>query len=515
MKFETQFQSDKSYENPLYDVKSFIIHFKSPAGRLKNINGFWDGETKWKVRFCPDELGTWTFTTDCSDEKNLGLHRQSGAFECIRHQNKLDIYTKGAIIRPKGAYHLTHADGTPFFYTACTAWNGALRSTDEEWPVYLKDRVENGYNVIQFVTTQWRGCEANRLGQVAFEGCGRITLNVDFYQYLDKKVDAINEFGLVAAPVLLWALPFGAGNYLSPGYYLPEREAILLARYMVARYGGHHVIWLLGGDGRYIDEFEQRWKNIGRGVFGDEHPGVVAQHPQGRSWIGNAYRDENWLDIVGYQSSHSNAQPTVDWINKGPMAQEWDKLPARPLINLEPNYEEIRFKITAQDVRNASFWSLLATPIAGITYGANGIWPWLREGENILNHANALGTHPWHESIKFPGSVQIGYLAKFFRKLEWWRLRPAPELLVEQPGEQVFNHFLSVAKTDDHHLIVAYLPVQTTIRLYNAFNHYFEGEWFHPVKNIYLKAKIIQKPGIIEISSPENSDLILVLRKKS
>ena len=40
-------------------------------------------------------------------------------------------------------------------------------------------------------------------------------------------------------------------------------------------------------------------------------------------------------------------------------------------------------------MRNASYWSILATPTAGITYGANGIWPWLREGEEILNHGRS------------------------------------------------------------------------------------------------------------------------------
>lgn len=35
------------------------------------------------------------------------------------------------------------------------------------------------------------------------------------------------------------------------------------------------------------------------------------------------------------------------------MSKMWPHLPARPLINLEPNYEEIFFEITDKDVRNA------------------------------------------------------------------------------------------------------------------------------------------------------------------
>ena len=515
MKYEKEFVSNVSYDNPLYDVKKFTVRFISPAGRVKQINGFWDGERSWKVRFCPDEYGVWSYNTECSDEKNIGLHQQTGTFECVPNDSKLEIYKKGVIVRPKGDYYLTYSDGTPFFWTACTAWNGALLSTEDEWEIYLKNRVENDYNVIQFVTTQWRGGETNSLGQVAFTGSGRIRINPNFFQHLDEKVDRINAHGLVAAPVLLWALPFGQARHLSPGYYLPQNEAILLASYIVARYGGNHVAWILGGDGEYLKEYEQRWKNIGRGVFGEEHPGIVAQHPHGRSWIGKDYIEEDWLDILGYQSGHSNVKGTVDWINIGPMSKDWDNIPAKPIINLEPNYEEIGFRISAADVRNASYWSLLATPTAGITYGANGIWPWLRsKSESIQNHGSlTTGYSPWFESINFPGSKQVGYLSNFFKKLEWWRLRPAPEILVEQPGDTTYNHFIAVSKTTNHDLIVAYLPNKITIEIYNPLGFVYQGEWFDPVENQYSKAKVESKNRIIKVVSEKNSDMVLVLIK--
>jgi hypothetical protein len=513
-RYEKHFTSEKSYGNPLYDVTQFVVEFGSPTGRVQRINGFWDGDRDWRVRFCPDEVGTWTFVSQCSDKSNKGLHEVKGSFECVAQESELAIYRKGSLVRPKGGYHLAHSDGTPFFWCACTAWNGALKSTQEEWTTYLEDRVANGYTAIQFVTTQWRGCDVDRAGEVAFTGSGRIRINPSFFQRLDRKVDQINDHGLIAAPVLLWALPFGAGRELSPGYYLPENEAILLARYTVARYGGHQVVWILGGDGRYVDEYEQRWKNIGRGVFGESHPGLVAQHPHGRSWIGREYADEDWLDIVGYQSSHSNARGTVDWINKGPMANDWDKLPARPIINLEPNYEEIGFRIDAEDVRNASYWSLLATPIAGITYGANGIWPWIRPGEDILNHGNGSGVTPWFKSIQFPGSVQIGYLSRMMQTLPWWRYRPCPELLLEQPGDETYNHFIAVAKTDDHESIVAYLPVRQTIKVSNPLNLRYRGRWFDPIENEYREAKVVHGKNTLEATSEAEQDFVLILEKE-
>jgi hypothetical protein len=517
-KIELSFTSEINYDNPIYDLEHFYAFFTSPTGRVKKINGFWDGDNNFKIRFAPDELGRWTYITSSSDKENTGLHQQEGQFECVPNTRNLALFQNGAIQRSKGEYHLSYADGTPFFFTACTAWNGALKSTDEEWDKYLNQRVENNYNVIQFVTTQWRGAEKDRHGEVAFTGSGRISLNTEFFKRLDEKIDKINAHGLVAAPVLLWALPVGQGREFSPGYYLPENEAIYLAKYMVARYGGNQVIWFLGGDGRYTDEYEQRWKTIGRAVFGEEHPGIVAQHPHGSSWIGEIYKNEHWLDIVGYQSSHNNQQRVVDWINKGPMANQWDKLPPRPLINLEPNYEEIGFRITAEDVRNASYWSIFTTPLAGITYGANGIWPWIqKEGELVENHGNPGGKGPstWEQSIEFPGSLQIGYLSNFIQQFEWWELKPGQDLLVNQPGNDVFNHYISLVTKDDLSTIIAYTPIQQEIQIRNLQGHTYTARWFDPVNNQYQDTALESEKGILKISPPSAQDYVLILKAKS
>lgn len=512
-KYELAFLSSMTYENPVQEVLNFEVSFTSPTGIIRTINGFWDGEQTWKARFMPDETGRWTYETVCSDAKNTGLNGQKGSFQCKTGTDQKAIYQHGPVINPKGTFFLTHADGTPFFWLACTAWNGALKSKDGEWDQYLQHRVNNNYTAIQLVTTQWRGCEKSSEGLVAFEGSGRIRINPVFFRLIDKKIDKVNEYGLVAAPVILWALQGGPGRELSPGYYLPDDQAILLAKYIVARYGANHVVWFLGGDGNYTGSYEQRWKTIGRAVFDGKHQGIVAQHPQGRSWIGEIYKDEPWLNIIGYQSSHSNAEGTVNWITKGPMSRMWAYMPPRPVINLEPNYEEIQKFITDKDVRNACYWSLFTTPIAGVTYGANGIWPWLRKGEKILNHSDAPWTSTWDVGITLPGSIQAGYLAGFITKFAWWIFYPAQELLMEQPGDKIFNEFVSVVKTTNNKTILAYMPVKKTINIRKPAGHNYSVRWFNPVKNEYSDGTGADDGKILTVSSPAESDMLLILEE--
>ena len=518
--FEYDFRSAILYENPLQEVTSFQLTFTSPSGVKKQVEGFWDGGHDWRVRFMPDEAGEWTYTSQCSDQTNTGLHWQEGRFFCELASNALPIYQHGAVVHPPGEHYLSHADGTPFFFTACTAWNGALKSTEEEWTAYLEHRANHHYSVIQFVATQWRGCDTNSQLQTAYTGHRRIVINPAFFQHLDHKINQINAYGLVAAPVLLWALPFRRGQELSPGAKLPRSQAVRLARYLVARYGGHHVIWLLGGDGFYLNFYASRWKEIGRKVFGGSPPGArapVALHPMGRSWIGAAYAQEPWLDVVGYQSGHGIDRAAVEFITRGPAARTWSKLPARPTINMEPCYEEINPQVDATAVRNASYWSVFATSPAGITYGANGIWPWIRPGERILNHGT-LGRHEtrsWRQSMDLPGSRQVGYLAAFMRRFRWWTLLPDHSLLVEQPGDEDYRNFVSIVRTDNCCTILVYLPSATPLRLRNPKKLSYRLRWFHPSENTYTTGEdeIDTSGEIIEITPPGPHDAVAVLEK--
>ncbi len=510
-KYEISFESSVLYDNPVYDVRDFRVTFIAPSGRRSVVRGFWDGGTEWKVRFLPDEVGLWNWSSDCTDKDNSGLHNKSGQFTCSENTLPDDIFRRGAVSHERGRYYLSHNDGTPFFWLACTAWNGVLKSNEADWQYYLNQRKQNNYNVIQIVTTEWRGCDKNTEGLTAIEGTGYIRINPEFFRRIDSRIDQANAMGFVVSPVVLWALPAGAGRQLSPGYTLPLDEAVLLARYIVARYQGNHVVWTLGGDGRYYNEQEIKWKEIGRRVFNDIDHAPVTLHPHGSSFVGDLFDSEEWYSVMGYQSSHSNGESVVNWINKGPVSEMWYKLKPMPYINMEPNYEEINFRITDKDVRNASYWSIFATPVAGITYGANGIWPWLSPGERILNHGDKGGVTGWKKSIEFPGSIQMGYLAGFMREFEWWNLYPANDILADQPGEEIFNHWISVVKSPENEIIIAYIPQKGEVRLFNPGGYKYSGRWFDPVTGQFSKADISQKDNNIIVNQNFDNDMLIVL----
>lgn len=536
--FERPFTSEREIADPLRDVR-LTVHFTAPDGTARAVEAFWDGGRTWRARFCPDAFGTWRYRTDCSDAGAKGLHGETGSFECVASTEPNPLYRHGLPRLSFDRRHFVHADGTPFFWLGDTAWNGALKSEDAAWERYLSDRRAKGFTVIQLVMTQWRAALADREGQVAFTGREKIAVNPAFFQRMDRRLAAVNRHGLVVAPILLWAIR----GEINPGYSLPEEQAILLARYLVARYGAYHVVWILAGDGDYGGENAGRWKRIGRAVFHDRRDRLATMHPVGQQWIADEFRGEEWFDFLGYQSGHGVEEDDLRWLVAGPPSTEWRKEPPRPIVNLEPNYEgHLSYRsqrlIDPFMVRRACYFSLLVTPTAGVTYGHHGVWFWPDRREVPLDHPSSGEAPPWHEAMAAPGSDAMRHLRRVFDTVPWWRLRPAPELLAEQPGAKVPSRFIAASRSEGSEgalgtpgpvAAVIYTPEARTIRLRAAaVADLPHATWFdprtgerHPARE---SAPRPDRPGSREaagapddtlaFTTPSEGDWVLVLTAK-
>ena len=154
-----------------------------------------------------------------------------------------------------------------------------------------------------------------------FYGREKIAIDPVFYQWMDERVDAMNDLGVVAVRLDLGHRR--ATAMLNPGNMLPDDQIITLARYMVARYGAHHVVWFLAGDADYRGEKAERWEKIGRAVFGNQPNRLATMHPGGRMWVADEFRDEPWFSFNGYQSGHNDSAESMRWHAEGPPSQGW------------------------------------------------------------------------------------------------------------------------------------------------------------------------------------------------
>ncbi len=516
-RFEAAFTASRDLADPL-DL-NVVVDFSGPGNTLVRVPAFWDGSRTWKVRFSPEKTGAWSYRVQTSDAGESGLQGKTGRFQVKPYRGKNQLFLHGAPRVAPGGHHFMHADGRPWFWLACTGWNSALLSTDEEWQRYLSDRQSKRYSAIQFVmAAPWRAGRKDENGRVAFTMTDRLRVDPEYFQRMDRRMDALNGKELVGVAVMLWALT--SRDNESPGASLSAPNAIRLARYMAARYGAHHMIWLLGGDGSYDRAgVPERWKQIGRGTFPqDEFRRPVSLHPGGMRDVWPLFKDEPWLDFYNYQTGHGSDQHKWEWNATKGTASGWKLTPAKPVVDTEPNYEghlsyRENKRIDAAAVRRAVWYSLLAAPPAGVTYGAHGIWPWMRAAAVPLDHPNSGVAEPWFEALNYPGSKQMTIVRNTLESLPWWRLEPNRFLLASEPDQVDWLAYPMPASTSDGKFALLYLPDNPLLDLNLSSFGNAKATWIDPRTGARTGAGSLKGAARITVRTPGAGDWLLVLRK--
>jgi hypothetical protein len=445
-------ESGQGYADPARDVEVWAEF--SCRGEAYVVDAFWDGGRNWRARFSPEEPGEWVARSFCSRPADSGLHGHRTVF--TRHSDEVLHPVK---VAPDGTHFQRR--NQPFFWLGDTAWSGPLKACDEDWLVYLADRANKGFNAIQIMATHWMAACGDAEARPAYLGQKHIELQPEFFRRMDRRIASINDAGMLAVPVLAWAARWNrAAEAMNPGAALAEDELAFLIRYMVARWDALDVAWILAGDGIYEGAEAERWKRVGRRALArNRRP--VTMHPAAISWLGNEFAGEPWLDFLSYQSGHLCDQASLRWLCSGPPRGSVKR--QLPSINLEPCYEGHRDlqsgeRIHAYEVRRAGWWSVLCGFPCGVSYGAHGVWSWEHNRATPLAHEKAGSAPAWDQAIKLPGSRQMGSLRRIFESLPWWRLRPTPEILSDQPGLDDAGLFVAAASTPERDCLVFYAP---------------------------------------------------------
>lgn len=513
--FEAALTASKTPADPLN--ASVRVTFTAPSGAAETVEAFWDGGAQYRVRYQPLETGAYTFKVAAEDP---ALSAKQGQFNATKPSGATDLDRHGPpIVSPNRRYFI-HADGKPWFWLADTAWNGALLSTHEEWAQYLKVRSAQRFTAVQIVMTQWRAGRADSNGRLAFRLNGeRLEIDPVFFQRMDDRIAAIRKAGLAPVPVMLWALT--SHDKESPGENLATGHAIALARYIQARYQAYSVMWMLGGDGDYRDDKAQRWKEIGRGVFPKEllrRP--VTLHPRGGQEPWEAFKDEPWLDFLTYQSGHGDGARKWQWqAYRGP-AQGWRIDPPRPVIDAEPNYEahvsyQTKQAIDEQAVRRAAWYSLLVAPVAGVTYGAHGVWAWMRQRGVPLDHPGSGVADPWRDCLNYPGAKNMTALAEILDKLPWWKLRPAPMLASTNEVDTGFTNYIVAAHAEDNSIALAYLPNNpAAVFDLSGFEKPVRATWIDPRTGQRVASMDLPGKDGVKVEAPRAGDWLLLFERR-
>lgn len=510
-RFERSFKSTRPYADPPRDA-TLVVVFTSPLGETRQAEGFWDGGKTWRVRFSPDQPGRWTYETMCTDWLNRGLDGQSGAFLCTAPIGPTRFQRHGPVQVARDHRHFEHADGTPFLWIADTASKGALASTPKDWAGYAAVREAQ-----RFTAVRWNVFPGpDRENEYAFLPGTPACINPQYFQHLDAKVDTLNQAGLLSVIAPFATMSGDTANGLD------ETDAILLLRYMVARWGANDVAWLFGPlvskDASVAsDRAVARWKRIGKEVIGAAPHAPVILFAGGRAATMREFRNQRWVDAFGYQSRQDTDSNLVTWLLSDSLKNEWKQEPAHPLLDVTPPLESSLATpghegVTAEEVRRDFYWNLLSAPPAGVSYGAEGVADWNRGFEGEPTGRRGSKRPVWERSLFLPGATQVATLATNLDHLEFWRLVPGPELVADQPGRGSPRRYIAAAFTRNRDLGLVYVPEDRTLKLrLDALPPSPVISWINPRSGEQSPAVAVVNASAAQFPTPAPGDWLLMI----
>ena len=150
-RFEADVPNTAAYADPYADVRLDVTYTR-PDSSTVDFWGFYDGDSTWRVRFMPDQLGTWRYEARFSD----GQPGTGGTFEVtpsdvpgmlsLDEQNPIWFGFEGGDPVLVRSFHV----GDRFF---ATNWDDPADSTDGNERTSFLDWVEEqGYNTLSIAS---------------------------------------------------------------------------------------------------------------------------------------------------------------------------------------------------------------------------------------------------------------------------------------------------------------------------------------------------------------------------
>ncbi len=414
---------------------------------------------------------------------------------------------------------LEYSDGTPFFWLGDTAWELFHRLNREDADLYLKDRADKGFTVIQAVALSEIEGETrpNAYGDFPLLDKDPSKPNDAYFKHVDYIVEKASSLGLHIGFLPTWGIYWKTNPENKRRLFTPD-NAWKYGEFLGKRYKDKPVIWILGGDHNPENDLEKSIiVAMAEGLrSGDNGSNLVTFHPRGPGRSSDYFRNSSLLDFYMNQSSHA-----AHGFDNGIFAEMDYKLaPAKPTIDGEPRYENLMAgfyfqgnhpadKFTNYDARTAAWWSILAGA-CGHTYGNSNIWQMWKEGEKNILGANI----PWYEAINHPGSFDMMHMRRFLESLSWQKLRPSQELVSDGPKTGPAKIRAAIAA--DGTFLLAYSPMGEpfSINLDSLASNHIKVKWFDPR---YGTTYTIQQADVLSVQTftPPNSgkgnDWVLVV----
>ncbi len=478
--WEATLKSRRRYFNPFTEV-TILATFRSPSGKRHEVEGFYDGNQTWRVRFLPDEVGRWRWfvRADPPDEQLSA----SGNFECVPSALPGPLR-----IHPENPLWFAFANGSPVYLLAFHLWN--IDCMDETTLAktlsFLKAK---GFNAVvgPHLTPERLVWETLPNGDIAFD-----RFNLSVWRGLDRALRLTAQYGMVLIPFSL----IGGTNRLPK---VPDEEGLdLLLRYWVARWQG---FW--NATFQPVSEWEEGYSEAEILKIGEQ----LHQLTHGRFLISvhslrasrEAVQQAPWF---GY---HTVQDKLTDWdFSKFRWFVSLFRQVPKPIFAheclWEGNFYQREAGLDEDNLRRAA-WAI-ALSGGQINYADEVIPPrrWRQREERDQTFSGQGMLVAPRGKLYDP----LSHLAKLMRSLPFWRLTLHPD-----------RSSTGFCLAEPTRLYVTYIPNGGTVKLkLDKFTDGWSARWFCPRTGAWLPANLTIREGEGEAVAPDKNDWVLVVERQ-
>jgi hypothetical protein len=130
------------------------------------------------------------------------------------------------------------------------------------------------------------------------------------------------------------------------------------------------------------------------------------------------------------------------------------------------------------------------------------------------NHPSTGTPLPWRQALVMPAAEQMAHLAGLFESIDWWRLRPASELVAVQPGRDRPSRFIAAARTETGDLALIYTPEDRRIELnLTGLQPHLPAWWYDPRTGERQPAAPTKAGEFQAFETPAPGDWVLLFKE--
>jgi len=329
--FEAAFKGPET-DNPFVDV-TLTARFRH-KNRLVEIDGFYDGDGVYRVRFMPDTVGEWSYELESNRPE---LDAKSGTFTCV--EPSADNHGP---VRVRDTFHFAYADGTPYapIGTTCYAW---IHQGDELEEQTLKTLAQSPFNKLRMcVFPKYYPYNRNEPVHYPFErdenGEWDFTrFNPTFFHHLEGRIAQLRDLGIEADVILFH--PYDRWGFAEMG---PEADDRYL-RYTAARLSAYRNIWWSMAneydlmESKSMADWDRFFKIVQESDPAQHLRSVHNCHQfydHGKPWVTHCSVQRHDLNRVKEWRDTYGKPVVVDECGyEGDVEHNWGNLPARELVH--------------------------------------------------------------------------------------------------------------------------------------------------------------------------------------